>query len=270
MSRRIAIGTSGWSYDDWVGPFYPPRTPKSDYLSAYAEQFDVVEVDSTYYALPARRMVQGWAGRTPGGFRFALKAPSTITRDKALAGCEEQTEALLAAIEPLGEKLLCVLLQFSYFNRAAFASAAPFFKRLDAFLAAFARRVPLAVEIRNKSWLTDEYFGLLRKHQAVAALVEHAWMPRIDELLDARDVVTGPFSYVRLIGDRDGIEKLTKTWEKVVVDRGADLRRIAGAIRRIAARVPVYTFVNNHYAGHGPQTCRDLHAAVEGAGADDA
>jgi uncharacterized protein YecE (DUF72 family) len=262
MGHAIHIGTSGWSYDDWVGPFYPSGTGKPDYLSQYAEHFNVVEVDSTYYAIPARRLVQGWADRTPANFRFALKAPGDITHKKVLLECAGEAEQFLAAIEPLAGKTLCVLLQFGYFNRQAFASARPFLKRLDGFLEKYASRAPLAVEIRNKNWLTDEYFDLLRGHRASAALVEHAWLPRIDELIAQRDVVTGPYAYLRLIGDREGIEKITKTWEKEVVDRGAELKRIAAAIRQLAARVPVYTFVNNHYAGHGPATCRRLEQAV--------
>ncbi|HUU97831.1 MAG TPA: DUF72 domain-containing protein [Phycisphaerae bacterium] len=263
MTDNVHIGTSGWSYDDWVGPFYPAGAPKREFLSHYATQFDVVEVDSTYYAIPARRMVQGWAERTPKGFRFALKAPQEITHKRVLVDCQEGMERFLGALEPLGEKTVCVLLQFGYFNRATFRSAKPFFERLNGFLREYVDRVPLAVEIRNKNWLTDAYFDLLRSHKVAAALVEHAWLPPINHVVEQHDVVTGPFSYVRLIGDRKGIEEITRTWDKVVMDRSADLRRVARAIRQIAQRVPVHTFVNNHYAGHGPETSRQLRAACE-------
>lgn len=263
MAGAVHIGTSGWSYDDWVGPFYPSDASKSDFLPLYARQFDVVEVDSTYYRPPTHDQVKGWAERTPATFRFALKAPGTITREKALLDCEADMEALLTALAPMGDRLLCLLLQFSYFNKAAFASARPFFQRLEAFLARFAPRIPLAVELRNRAWLTSDYFHLLRQHKVAAVLVEHAWLPPIDRLLDSQDVVTAEFSYIRLIGDREGIEKITTTWDRPVLDRDADLKRVAEVIRRIAARVPVYTFVNNHYAGHGPDTCRRLHRLLE-------
>ncbi len=78
MSGNVHIGTSGWSYDDWKGPFYPDGTPARNYLGCYAETFDVVEVDSTHYRTPARRMVQGWAERMPEHFRFALEVPGVI------------------------------------------------------------------------------------------------------------------------------------------------------------------------------------------------
>jgi uncharacterized protein YecE (DUF72 family) len=258
MSHTLRIGTSGWSYDDWVGPFYPEGTRKRDYLEAYTKHFDVVEVDSTFYRTPALRMVQGWADRTPAGFAFALKTPRTITHDKVLLDCEEEMDALLPALEPLGDKLKCLLLQFGYFNRKAFSSSTPFFERLEAFLANYASQVPLACEIRNKNWLTEDYFELLRAHNVAATLVEHAWLPPINELIDQHDVVTAPFSYVRLIGDRKGIEEATTTWNKTVVDRSRDLTRIAKALDQLADHAEVLVFINNHYAGHAPDTCRAL------------
>jgi uncharacterized protein YecE (DUF72 family) len=263
MSGNVHIGTSGWSYDDWKGPFYPDGTPARNYLGCYAETFKVVEVDSTYYRTPTRRMVRGWAERTPEHFRFALKVPGEITHKKVLHQADGEMDEFLAALEPLGDKRLCVLLQFGYFNRKMFSSAAPFFERLDAFLGKYARRVPLACEIRNKNWLTRDYFDLLRRHNVAATLVEHAWLPPINQVVEQHDVITGPFSYVRLIGDRQGIEKITKSWRETVIDRTADLRRVAAALRKIAERVPVYTFVNNHYAGHGPDTCRELRNQID-------
>ena len=264
MNAAVRIGTSGWSYDDWVGPFYPPGTAKVDYLPAYAERFDLVEVDSTFYRPPSPRMVRGWAARTPPDFAFALKMPRSVTHDKVLVDCQAEMDELRAAVEPLGPKLRSVLLQFGYFNRAAFSGPRPFLDRLEMFLEQFAPCLPLACEIRNKSWLTSEYFDLLRRHRVVAALVEHAWLPPMDQLLAEQDVLTGPYAYVRLIGDREGIEKTTQTWEKTVVDRTDDLRRVARALRQIAQRAEVLVFVNNHYAGHGPATCEQLRVALDG------
>ncbi len=261
--HAIRIGTSGWSYKDWVGPFYEPGTKAAEYLARYGRHFGIVEVDSTFYRPPTAAMVRGWAARTPDHFRFALKAPRQITHEHVLDDCESEMEELITAVGLLGAKLKSVLLQFGYFNRAAFAGPKPFFERLAAFLGRYATRLPLACEIRNRTWLTPEYFALLRQHGVAAALVEHAWLPPIEQLIDQQDVVTGPYVYVRLIGDREGIEKVTTTWDRVVVDRAADLRRVAGALRRIAQRAEVLVFVNNHYAGHGPGTCRSLQAVLD-------
>lgn len=262
MSTHIRIGTSGWSYDDWVGPFYPPGTAAAGYLGHYAGHFDVVEVDSTFYRPPTAAMVQNWADRTPAGFAFALKTPRAITHEKILCDCAGDMDALLAALAPLGPKLATLLLQFGYFNRAAFSGPRPFFERLRAFFAQYAGRVPLACEIRNRQWLTADYFALLREYGVAAALVEHAWLPPMERLIEQHDVVTGRHVYVRLIGDREGIEKTTTTWDRCVIDRTADLQRVAAALRRIAARAEVLVFINNHYAGHGPESCRQLRAAV--------
>lgn len=259
----IRIGTTGWSYKDWVGPFYPPGTKQGDYLAQYAERFDVVEVDSTFYRTPSKSLVQRWADHTPTDFGFALKTPRAITHDQVLVDCEAEMDAFVAAVRLLGPKLRAVLLQFGYFNRQAFTSPRQFFDRLDAFLTQYAAQIPLACEIRNRAWLKPDYFDLLRSHSVSAALVEHAWLPPVEQLLDEYDAVTGPLSYVRLIGDRKGIEEVTTTWERVVVDRSDDLVRVAGAVRQAAERAEVLVFINNHYAGHAPETCRVFRADLE-------
>jgi uncharacterized protein YecE (DUF72 family) len=263
--QAIRIGTSGWSYDDWVGPFYAPRTPPAEFLGCYARQFDVVEVDSTFYRPPSAALVAGWAARTPEHFRFAVKMPQRITHEKVLCDCDAELEDFAATLGGLGPKLKSVLLQFGYFNRATFSGPRPFLARLESFFAKYAARLPLACEIRNRTWLGPDYFGLLREHRVATALVEHAWLPPIEHVIEQHDVATAPYVYVRLIGDRAGIEQVTTTWERVVIDRAADLRRVAAALRRIAASAELLVFVNNHYAGHGPQTCRDLARQLEAA-----
>ena len=92
MNGNVHIGTSGWSYADWVGSFYPQGTPARDYLACYTGEFDVVEVDSTYYRPPSRKMVTGWAEKTPDHFRFFLKAPGEITHKKVLADYTARTQ----------------------------------------------------------------------------------------------------------------------------------------------------------------------------------
>ena len=208
-------------------------------------------------------MVRRWAGRTPDAFRFALKAPRQTTHEQVLVDCDAEMEDLIATLDLLGPKLKSVLLQFGYFNRAAFSGPRPFLARLEAFLERYAARLPLACEIRNRAWLKPDYFDLLRRHGVAATLVEHAWLPPIDQLIAQQDVVTGPYSCVRLIGDRAGIERITKTWDRIVMDRTADLLRIAQALRQVAARAEVVVFVNNHYAGHAPESCRALRATLD-------
>ncbi len=270
MNHTLSIGTSGWSYKDWAGTFYPAGIRPIDYLALYAERFGCVEVDSTYYAIPAPRTVQGWADRTPEAFRFALKAPGAITHEKMLADCDSERDRFLDAVTRLGDKLWLVLLQFGYFNKKAFGSAGEFFERLDSFLHGWPRQVSVAVEIRNRTWLGEEFFGLLKSHQAAAAIAEHVHMPRPETVLAQYDVLTGPVLYTRLIGDRYGIEKITKTWDRVVVDRSERMAAIAGALAAMLPKIDVVVFVNNHFAGHGPASCAAFLEAMAAASPDGA
>ena len=255
----ILIGCSGWSYPDWEGAFYPEGMAPGDYLEWYADRFPIVEVDSTFYRPPTPRMVRGWRDRTPSDFKFALKVPQVITHQKQLRDCAEEIEGFISSIEPLGEKLCCALLQMGYFNKGAFASLADFLPVLDAFLANWPiRQVPLAVEIRNPRWVGPELAEVLRDHGAALTLTEQKWMPTLAQIAERIDPVTAGFSFVRLIGDREAIEKVATTWDKVVVDRSAELADVAGVVQSLARRVPVVVFINNHYAGHSPATARDL------------
>src|SRR6185437_5253083 len=91
MPSTVRIGTQGWNYDAWVGPFYPPDTRAADFLAVYSRAFDTVEIDSTFYAVPPERTVQSWAERTPGHFTFALKLPQEITHEHRLRDCADLT-----------------------------------------------------------------------------------------------------------------------------------------------------------------------------------
>jgi uncharacterized protein YecE (DUF72 family) len=158
----------------------------------------------------------------------------------------------------LGDKLLCCCLQFGYFNKKAFESLDAFMERLEPFLAAWPDDVPLAVEIRNKNWLTEQFSECLRSHRAAWVLSDQAWMPSPLYLVQKLDAATGPFGYVRLLGDRKEVDRLTKKLDHIVVDRQDQIEEDAEAIKLLAKRVPVLAFVNNHFAGYAPETVREL------------
>jgi uncharacterized protein YecE (DUF72 family) len=254
----VRVGTCGWSYKEWSGVFYPEDLAPADYLAYYAERYLAVEVDSTFYRSPSRKMVEGWRDHTPPGFGFSLKVPQVITHDKVLLDCRDELAAFLGAARLLGDKLLCCLLQFGYFNRGKFATLNAFLQRLEPFLAAWPDDVPVAVEVRNKAWMTAALGDCLRRRRAVWVLPDQAWMPSPLSLVRGLDVVTGPFAYVRLLGDREAVDALTKTLDHVVIDRGAQVAADAEAIRLLSERVPVLAFVNNHFAGYAPDTIRQL------------
>lgn len=269
----LRFGTSSFSSKDWVGPFYPVGLAPGGFLSWYARTFDTVEIDATYYAIPSPRLVDGWADKTPADFRISCKLPRSIVHGGKGARPDPgqvlqpdevyaDRDAFLEVIGRLGPKLDTILVQFPYFNRQAFPSAGPFLERLDGFLADLPKeRFRYAVEVRNKAWLTERYHALLDKHGIVPTLVDQAWMPHGDRVASRFDL--GRRVYVRLLGDRQEIEKLTTTWEREVIDREASLARWADLLAKFVAegrRVLVY--VNNHYAGHAPATVRRLRAYV--------
>src|SRR5262245_41345581 len=207
-THPILIGTCGWSYPEWDGVFYSPGMDSADYLSWYADRFPIVEVDSTFYRVPTRRMVLGWRNHTPSGFRFSLKVPQAITHKKQLQDCEKEVEEFVAAIEPLGEKLACALLQLGYFNRQQFASLEALLETLDPFLDSWPHdAVPLALETRNPRWVGTELADVLRRHNTALTLTLQKWMSRPSEVMTRIGAVTGPLSYFRLVGNREATEK---------------------------------------------------------------
>jgi uncharacterized protein YecE (DUF72 family) len=266
----IRIGTSSFSSNDWIGPFYPEKTAPADFLRFYASHFNTVEIDATYYAVPSRQTVTGWKEKTPENFIFTAKFPRAIVHagkdskpdTKKLLAPEfsyEERDKFLSIIQILGEKLGPLLLQFPYFSKKQFESPQPFFEKLDLFLENLPRNFRYAVEIRNRQWLTREFADICRNHNAALAFVDHAWMPHGDEISDSIDPITADFCYIRLIGDRNEIENITKSWEKEVINRDDRIRRWAAILEKMAGRKQLtFAFINNHFAGHAPATARKL------------
>jgi len=256
-SPLLRLGTSSFTADGWEKSFYPGNMPPRDYLSYYATRFDTLEVDATFYRIPAISTVQGWYAKTPANFLFALKAPQEITHERVLVDTGTVLAEFLRATEPLGEKLAVILLQFPYFNKKAFASPAEFLARLKPFLQKLPAEPRFALEIRNKYWLGPALYELLRKHNVALALIDHPWMPRPHEWLAKADPITTDFTYIRWLGDRKAIEELTKSWDKTIADRTGDLQQWVEACRTFLKRkIRVFAFANNHYGGHAPDTLR--------------
>jgi uncharacterized protein YecE (DUF72 family) len=258
----LRLGTSSFQADGWNGAFYPTGTKPADYLSYYATQFDTVEVDSTFYYAPSASTVTGWARKTPDKFTFALKIPQLITHEKVLVDCEDEFNNFVSVAELLGEKLGPMLFQFGYFNRSVFTSRAQFIARLKPFLRKLPQGHKFAIEIRNKHWLTAGFFKLLREHNVAFVLTDQSWMPAPNEIFAKVDPITADFTYIRWLGDRKGIEQVTKIWNRIVVDRTAEMTSWVDVCTKIQRRgVTIYGYFNNHYAGFGPasvQLFRDV------------
>jgi uncharacterized protein YecE (DUF72 family) len=254
----LLLGTSAFTANGWPGAFYPAGMKPPDFLSYYATQFKTVEIDSTYYRTPSASTVTNWYERTPPDFIFAAKVPQVVTHEKVLVDCEAEFDEFVDRMDILDEKLGPLLLQFPWFNKYEI-QADEFFRRLRFFLQRL-KDLPsdrLAVEIRNEAWLDKRLTDLLREYNVALALTDLSRMPRPWEVKDGLDLVTTDFLYVRWLGDRHGIEKITQVWDKTVVDRTDALRNWAGLFRQFVSRnLKVYAYANNHYSGNGPGTVR--------------
>lgn len=248
---NVYVGTSGWTYPDWLGSFYPADSKPQDLLQYYARCFGAVEIDSTYYTIPARAVVAGWKENTPPGFIFSARVPGVITHQKVMKDCQHELTTFLNSMEPLGDRLGPLLLQFPYFNRNTFASRAQFDKLLQPFLKALPKEFKFALEIRNKNWITWDFLETLRDHSVTFVVVAQAWMPSIDVLARALDLLTGDFFYARFIGD--GKEIKTRRWDNRTEDKSRELTVWTEEIKKIAEKAPrTYAFFSNYYAGFAP------------------
>jgi uncharacterized protein YecE (DUF72 family) len=250
---ELRIGASSFSAKGWVGPFYPAGTKPADFLQRYAERYNTVEVDSTFYASPAPSTVIGWRDKTPENFVFALKIPQEITHGRVLENCEEPCREFFQAVDLLGHKLGPLLFQFGYFPPTIFQTLEEFLARLLPFLDSLPKGYKFAVEIRNRDWLVPQFADALRERNIALALVDQAWMPPIARWFEKFDPITADFAYVRLLGDRTGIEKLTKTFDATVMDRSKDIAHWTDVCQQIVRRgIQTYVYVNNHYGGFAP------------------
>jgi uncharacterized protein YecE (DUF72 family) len=256
---KVRVGTSSFSAAGWKGTFYPAGLKASDYLGFYAQHFDTVEIDSTWYGAPAERTVKSWAAQTPDNFLISAKIPQVITHERCLENCEAEFFAFISVMEHLGPKLGILLFQFPYFKQESFASAKPFVKRLDSFLKKLPGGIRFAVEIRNKAWLTPEFLELLRAHGVTCVFLDHPWMPTSSGYLQVPDATTADFGYVRLLGDRYAIEEKTTSWDKTIIDRSHEFRDWTTACEKLTRRgVDTFVYINNHYAGHAPASVREF------------
>ncbi len=271
----LRYGTSSWSEKSWVGPFYPAGTKPGEFLAHYATQFTTVEADVTYYRVPDEGLVSGWRQRTPEGFTIAAKFPRSIVHcgkgprpngSKVMVPerVDKDLARFLTSMDLLGDRCGPLVLQFPYFNRSAFASQSAFLDRLAAFLELLPDSFRYAVEIRNKNWVNQALLDLLIEHRCAFVLLDLKYMPHPDQIQETMDLITTDFVYTRLIGDREAVDQKTKTFDKIVIDHGPRLDRWSTLLRQMLDRVPeVFCYANNHYAGHGPATIRDLVARMQ-------
>ncbi|MDB5708685.1 MAG: hypothetical protein JWL96_755 [Sphingomonas bacterium] len=182
----IRIGCSGWVYPHWRGRFYPEKLAAKNWFAFYAEHFDTVEINNSFYRLPKAETFDAWRAQAPDGFCYAVKANRFLTQAKKLKDCEEPLERMMAPFRHLQLALGAILYQLP-----------PRFRlnldRLESFLDLIPKDVTNVFEFRDKSWFVDEVFALLDRHGA--GFCAHD-MPG----LETPRIATGNAAYVRFHG----------------------------------------------------------------------
>ena len=240
----IQIGTSGFSYPEWRGVFYPEKLPQQEMLAFYARHFRAVEINSTYYHIPPARNMAAMAKRAEGRLAFAVKAHQDMTHDRdKYAGALPAFREALAPLQEAGA-LGCVLVQFPFSFKAIPANV-DFLRRVAGDLVPH----PLVVEFRHRSWTTDETFSLLRDLRVAYCCVDE---PRLPNLPPPVAQATSPLAYVRFHGrNRQKWWTHTQAWERYdYLYTEAELQEWVPHLRALAdATEKCYAFFNNHARG---------------------
>jgi uncharacterized protein YecE (DUF72 family) len=178
------IGTSGYSYPEWKGSFYPAKLPQKQMFAYYADRHSTVEINHSFRAMPEPRVLSGWAAAAPRGFRYSIKSPQQITHHKRLAGVEEPLRELVVGARLLGEALGVVLFQLPHNLKKDTAKLGDFLDLLPVGLR-------VAFEFRHATWHDDAVFELLRRKNAALCIAD-------SEDLSTPAVATADFGYFRL------------------------------------------------------------------------
>jgi uncharacterized protein YecE (DUF72 family) len=254
MTGTVLVGTQGWSYPAWVGPFYPPGTRTADMLAVYARGFRTVEVDATFYATPAEPVVQGWAARVPRGFTLSLKVPQEVTHERRLVEAENALAKFVERAKLLGSNLGPLLLQ----TPPDWTPTAAAREALASLLPTLPSDERWAIEFRDPGWLNDATVALLATHRVALALTDGHWLKR-ERVLQLAAEPTADFAYVRWLGP----DRRLTDYSRVQVNRDRDLAIWAEVLVALRRRVKtVYAYFNNHFEGHAPASARAMQALL--------
>jgi uncharacterized protein YecE (DUF72 family) len=238
FTEKILLGTSGWSYREWIGPFYTEKDKSM--LQAYSKVFKTVEIDSTFYRYPSKGTVMGWTKYSPEGFVYTAKLPKLITHEKKLdlnEGIEEDLQRFTELMEPLylSGKLGCILIQlppkFDYKP-----------KQMEDFFKILPTQIKFAVEFRDPSWMRRETWALLEKYHVAYTIVD-------EPLLPSEVHLTSNIAYFRWHG------KGKRPWYDYRY-RPEELQPWTPKVNEVAEKVQkVYGYFNNHYHGYAVENC---------------
>lgn len=238
LAGKVLMGTSGWSYKEWIGPFYSKMDRSM--LQAYTKVFRTVEIDSTFYRYPSKGTVMGWTRYSPEEFVYTAKLPGLITHEKKLdlsKGVEEDLKVFVELMEPLylNGKLGCILIQLP--PKFGFNP-----EKLERFLEILPTQVNFAVEFRDKSWIRNETWALLEKCQVAYTIVD-------EPLLPPEVHITSRIAYFRWHG------RGSRPWYDYRYPSN-ELEPWVSKVNEVAGKTKkIYGFFNNHFHGYAVENC---------------
>jgi uncharacterized protein YecE (DUF72 family) len=182
---KLYVGTSGYSYKEWKGSFYPEKIPAAEMLSYYASRLPAVELNNTFYRMPQRNMVESWRAQVPDDFRFSVKAAQRITHFKRLKDAGDETKYMLETVSALEDRLGVVLFQLP-------PNMKKDLERLESFLKQLPENTPAAFEFRHPTWFDDDVIELLKSQNRALCVSD------TDELPTSHIDRTADWGYLRL------------------------------------------------------------------------
>jgi uncharacterized protein YecE (DUF72 family) len=240
VSQRIRVGCSGWVYKHWRGLFYPEGLPQKRWFERYAEEFDTVELNNSFYRLPKPETFDKWRKQAPPGFCYAVKANRYLTQAKKLKDCEEPLERMMAAVRHLGDRLGPMLYQLPPGMKINL-------ERLESFLNILSPDVTSVFEFRNKDWYVPETYALLGRYGASFCVHD---MPASQ----TDRIAVGPIAYVRFHGGEGKYwgrysDEALLSWTDWIVDQ-------------VRQGHSVWCYFNNDIHGHAIEDARALKSMV--------
>jgi len=263
--QNCLFGTSGWSYEDWKGLFYPEKCPsKFDSLRFAAEHFDALEINSTFYRPPSPKTAQSWARRTEDlpGFEFTAKLHQRFTHQREKPWTANEADIYRRGIDPLAEagKLGGILVQFPWSFKNTPESRAWLERLVGEF-----RRYPLFVEVRHNSWATADFLAFLDANEAGFVEVDQ---PLFSSSLTPGERVTAKRGYVRFHGRNKAnwfAEGAGRNARYDYLYNEAELADWVGRIRKISTKAEkVFVFSNNHFRGQAAVNSLELKSLLTG------
>ncbi|MDC7228523.1 MAG: DUF72 domain-containing protein [Spirochaetales bacterium] len=262
----IKLGTCTWNYDSWLGLVYSYKANSAaEYLKQYSQKYRTVEIDSWFYKIPDKAEVLSYKNSVDSDFSFTCKVTNAITLTNLRNKNKDRNPDLLSSelfkryldsIEALLPQIDGIMFEFEYLNKTKMSGAQEFLERLNDFFEKVPSGLPLAIETRNKNYLTNDYFKMLNDNKVMHVFSEKLYMPSVYNVYAKFQDYINDGAIIRLLGgDRKEIEKQTKKqWDNIVQPKD-DLKQVVGMINYMSGKgLKITANVNNHYEGSAPKT----------------